>query len=106
MSEGEKGRDRERNNFTDSNDGKAARLKVSDETFKKEYYVGRVLTAEWQLSRKKSSGWVEICGEGFPRRGKSLEMGEWGTLEELQIVRCGASERRRMERDEVGGKKG
>lgn len=47
VSEGEKGRDRERNNFIDSNDGKVVRLKVLDEIFKKEYYVGRVLIVEW-----------------------------------------------------------
>ena len=44
-----------------------------------------------------------MCGEGFPKRGESLQMRKWETLKELQIALSGASGRRRMVRDEVGG---
>lgn len=30
--------------------------------------------------------WVEMCGEGFPGRGKGLEMREYSALEKLQVI--------------------
>lgn len=58
---------------------------------------GGVLTAEWEVSREKRCEWVEMCREGFPSRGKNLQMRKWETLKKLQIVRCGASGRRRTD---------
>lgn len=67
---------------------------ASDETSKKGCYLGGVLTAEWELSRDKRCGWVEMCAEGFPSREESFWMRKWETLKELQnLLWCRWEER-------------